>query len=214
MKEGKLMQGIIIIGNKCDNPEKFKQQFSFPQGAMGINIFGDKNPLLADIDDVISDLNQAKAEIELRIKMTEHLRDALEKVFKNNDKPKAEPKVSEEQTQTEFSKSFTEKIDAGLSNGPKNPQLAHLKKGVNKAIKTVRGTKLAQHFKYVRRMSRMLSAAVKPGLELTEMERIARIEAAIGEALSFLHSSKLAARTKVLKEVKKILEDTIDSRNN
>jgi hypothetical protein len=169
MKEGKLMQGIIIIGNKCDHPEEFKQQISFPPGALGINIFGEKNPLLADIDDVISDLNQAKAEIELRIKMTEHLRDALEQVFKNNEKPKAETKVSEEQTPTEFSKSFTEKIDAGLSNGPENPQLSHLKKGVNKAIKMVRGTKLAQHFKDVRRMSRMLSAAVKPGLELTKI---------------------------------------------
>ncbi len=208
------MQGIIIIGNKCDQPEEFKQQFSFPPGTFGINIFGEKNPLLADIDDVISDLNQAKSEIELRIKMTEHLRDALEQVFKNNKNPGAEPKVSDEQTQTEFSKSFTEKIDEGLSNGPKNPQLAHLKKGVDKAIKMVRGTKLAQHFKDVRRMNRMLSAAVKPGLELTEMERIARIETAIGEALGFLQTSKLAARTKVLKEVKKILEDTIDRRNN
>ena len=224
------MQGLTIIGMGNANAfleHLMRQNLLHPENP-DKNTSAGENPLLADIDQAISDMKHARDELEVKIKMTEHLRDALARVFKDlenadrqenkSEKPETaappeKPKAPAEPGKAKSPETSPEKIDAEPSNGPVNPQLKHLKKGVNKAIKSVRGTKLAQHFKDVRRLSRRLSAAVKPGLELTDMELIARIEAAIGEALDFLQTSKLALRTKVLKEVKQILEETIDTRN-
>jgi hypothetical protein len=47
------------------------------------------------------------------------------------------------------------------------------------------------------------------------MERLAEVEAAVGEALNFLSTSKVAARFNLLKELRLVLEKAIDnSRNN
>ena len=61
----------------------------------------------------------------------------------------------------------------------------------------------------MKRIYELLESAVKPGVELTEIERVTRLEAATGEAVAFFQTSKLAARFNVLKEVKKIMEETI-----
>ncbi len=185
-----------------------------------------EHPLFMELERGIELMKRDIAKTTHELKLLERLRNEILEACGEETKPPVEteaPKkpVKSEKTEntsgnsieTKSTTQSPEKIDAEPSDDLVNPQLKHLKKEVSKALKTVRGTPLAKRVKKVKLMIRTLSAAGKPGPELTDMERIARIEAAIGDALSFLQTSKLAARTKVLKEVKQILEDTIDKRN-
>ncbi|MDD5698397.1 MAG: hypothetical protein PHH77_07245 [Victivallaceae bacterium] len=93
-----------------------------------------------------------------------------------------------------------------------NPRLRVLEDGVKDAIENLEAAPLTEHFKDVKRICELLKLACKPAPELTEMERLAKLEAAIGEAHSFLQNSRLATRFNVLKDVKKILEDAMDKK--
>ncbi|MDD5699458.1 MAG: hypothetical protein PHH77_12660 [Victivallaceae bacterium] len=105
-----------------------------------------------------------------------------------------------------------EKIDTGYPLEPVNPRLQILEDGAKAAIEILEKAPLTEHFKDVKRVCELLKLACKPALELTEMERLAKLEAAIGEAHSFFQTSKLAARFNILKEVKTILEDAMDKK--
>ncbi|MDD5728834.1 MAG: hypothetical protein PHV59_09740, partial [Victivallales bacterium] len=93
-----------------------------------------------------------------------------------------------------------------------NPCLQVLEDGVNDAVGNLEKAPLTEHFKDVKRVYELLKLAHRPSPELTEMERLAKLETATGEAHSFLQTSKLAARFNVLKDVKKILEDAMDKK--
>ncbi|MFA6717304.1 MAG: hypothetical protein WC082_11015 [Victivallales bacterium] len=93
-----------------------------------------------------------------------------------------------------------------------NPRLRVLEDGVKDAIDILEAAPLTEHFKDVKRVYESLKLVHRATPELTEMERLAKLEAATGEAHSFLQSSKLGTRFGALKEARKILEDAMDKK--
>jgi hypothetical protein len=163
---------------------------------------------LREFEREIKYLEQLAAEISFKHSFFTYWRDVMTGVvqgYRNQDKsaPKPTPKNAPKKPEAE--------AEANTSPATSvEPRLKILEEGIKKALNTYKKAPMSKCFKGPKLMNRMLSLAVKPGLELTEFERIARMEAAIGEALNFLQTSKMAARSNVLKEMKKILEETID----
>jgi len=71
---------------------------------------------------------------------------------------------------------------------------------------------LAKRVKSLREMQEALAVAVNDPAP-TGTGRIAQLEAAIGEGLNFLQTSKMTPRSSVLQEIKKTLCDIIDRKN-
>jgi hypothetical protein len=147
--------------------------------------------------------------VEAGLKFERTVLEQVIEIFDVGKKPKGSetPKSPEAEPPKE-----PEKIDAKAPPEPVNPRRRILEDGIKKALKAYRKAPLSKRFKGPKRMVRWLSLAIKANPNLTEFEHITRMEAAIGEALTFLQTSKLAARSNVLKEVKKILEETMDKR--
>jgi hypothetical protein len=123
-----------------------------------------------------------------------------------------EPAAPEKSTEAETSLLSQEKIDTESFLELVDPRLQILEDGAKAAVKILEKAPMTNHFRPITHIFEMLESALKPNPELTEMERIARLEAATGEALSFLQTSKLAARLGALKEVKTILENAMDKK--
>ncbi|MDD5698881.1 MAG: hypothetical protein PHH77_09730 [Victivallaceae bacterium] len=123
-----------------------------------------------------------------------------------------EPPAPEKPAEAETPPLSQEKIDTESFIEPVNPRLRVLENGAKNAIENLEKAPLTEHFKDVKRVYELLKLAHRPTSGLTEMERLAKLEAAIGEAHSFLQSSRLATRFNVLKDVKKIMEDAMDKK--
>ncbi|MDD5596897.1 MAG: hypothetical protein PHV82_03065 [Victivallaceae bacterium] len=192
-------------------------------------------PFYRGVKNRIRELGEFEENVRLERKVLSHLLNYIDEACKEPKKPEApkepekpqapepapetpvetnhpEPAAPEKPAEAEAPLPPGEKIDTGYPLEPVNPRLQILEDGVKDAVGNLEKAPLTKHFKDVKRVYELLKLVCKPAPELTEMERLAKLEAAIGEAHSFFQTSKLAARFNVLKEVKKILEDAMDKK--
>jgi hypothetical protein len=188
---------------------KIMAQQNAPKG-----MSSEQHPFLKGLEKRIRELEFLMVEIDLEREMLSRLRDHVLEALKGEKKPEPEAQIpngkSDEKPQKMEEKSDTSDEKAP-SEEPVAPRLEALEKGVKRAIKTLKKAPMLKTFKSLRLLNRTLAAAVgksEPGQ--MQFERIAKLEMAIGEALNFLQTSKQAARSNVLKEMKKILEETLD----
>jgi len=86
-----------------------------------------------------------------------------------------------------------------------------LEEGIKKVIAKMDNVPMFNRFICLNNLQNgliVLSNGREPGQ--TDIQRVARLEMGIGEALNFLQTSKLAKRFNLLKEIKKDLEEVID----
>lgn len=167
------------------------------------SLMKDEPPFLKALRYRKSELEQIKEELEHEHKMLLRILG----FFDGGNKPEA--------PETKFSEKKTEKAET-IPPPVKtmDPHLAILEKGIKKVVGIFRKSRMLKRSKSLRPLMKALINALGKSKQCqSETERIVQLETAIGEGLDYLQTSKMASRSKVLKEIKRILEETIDKKN-
>lgn len=164
------------------------------------------HPMFQELEEAIGAMERHIAEASFKHRILLQLRRDILESFGIKEKPESEMQIPKKETK----KPGTESPPAKEMD----PRLAILEDGIKKVIKILKKAPALKRFKSLRRPLRILIDAMKKAeQDQTETERIVQMEAAIGEGLNCLQNSKMALRSNVLKEIKKILEETIERKN-
>jgi hypothetical protein len=184
--------------------------------------------LVRDIKTRIKELGIIENKAHIEREALTHMCDYIIAAFKGETKPPVEkppaqkpeaPKAPETPKATDGTSSQPEasegtssqKIDADASDDLNLvvPRLKILEEGAAEFIKILKDAPMTKRFKKVGDMFQDVATAYKINPEHNRIQRTARLEMAMGNAITFLQTSKLAARFSDLKEARKIAEDTM-----
>ncbi|KKR03704.1 MAG: hypothetical protein UT30_C0021G0003 [Candidatus Uhrbacteria bacterium GW2011_GWF2_39_13] len=165
-----------------------------------------EHPMFKELEETISVMERYIAEAVLKHKLLLQLRSDILEAFGIKEKPETEQEAPKKKAEKPEAKSPLKK--------PSDPRLAILEKGTKKVIKIFKKSRMLKRSKLLKPSMKALIGALQKSKQCkSETERVVQLEAAIGEGLNCLQNSKMASRSKVLKEIKGILEETIDSKN-
>ena len=164
------------------------------------------HPMFRELEEAIGMMEHQIAEAIFKHKLMLQLRRNILESFgiKEEAEPEPEAKVSEEKVEKQETESPLEKH--------KDLRLEILEKGVKKIIRIFKKTRMLKNSKSLKLFLKTLIEVLGKSDE-PDAVRIVKMETAIGEMLRQIQSSKMASRSNVLKEVKRILEETIDTKN-
>jgi hypothetical protein len=197
------MQGIIVV--QVSNGERKSE--SENQG----------HPLLREFEQELEKLDGIRAEVDVRHAVISHLRDNFlemlgmseepEKTKEEDDsaKPKQEPTKSKEPENLgpEDSKPVGIADDHELQDKSLAQRLEVLKQAIKNVVMKLGEADMTARFKPLSQLYEKLKALANSSSgDQNEIERLAFLEAGIGEALDFLGTSKLAARFNLLKQLR------------
>lgn len=164
------------------------------------------HPMFHELEEAIGAMERHIAETIFKHKLMLQLRRDILETF--GIKEEAEPEPERKPSEVKIEKTETE---SPLEKST-DPRLEILEKGVKKIIRIFKKARMLKNSKSLKHFLKTLIEALGKSDEQNAV-RIVKMETALGEMLSQLQSSKMAARSKVLKDVKRILEETIDQKN-
>jgi hypothetical protein len=179
-------------------------------------------PIVRNIRSRINELSSIETNVRTEREVLTHLHDHIITAFRGEEaKPPAEKPPVEKQ-KYESDETFpvenpettkgtsSQKIDAEPSDDePVAPCLRVLEDGAKAVVKILKNAPMTSRFKKVGRMCLSLETSLKINPGHNEIQRAARLELAMREALDFLQTSKLAIRFGDLKEARKIIEEAL-----
>ena len=178
------------------------------------------NPFLEELEREIAKLERISAEVTMRHAVVSHIRnDLLEMLGVNKDSEEPEQEnVQAKETEKEDSIKYEEtpeKIDDGSEESLSEPMLRRLnvlEQAVKAVVAKLGKADMTSRFKQLGEVYQKLEKSVNcPDEQKETIEHLVEVEAAIGETLNFLCTSKLAARFNLLKELRQELEEAIEN---
>lgn len=184
------------------------------------------NPFLQPIEAEIERLENMEKQIKNRLEALAQLHRFISEIFTppqpDKDKDKAEksqPKTKAKKDEPIKYEETSEKIDDGFEESLSVP-MAHRLKVLEQAVKDVVAklskADMTTRFNQINEIYQQLKNCVNcPGEQKETVKHLVEVEAAVGDALNFLSTSKVGARFNLLKKLRRDLEKAIDnSRNN
>ena len=176
-------------------------------------------PIVRNIRSRINELSSIETNVRMEREVLMHLHDHIITAFRGEEaKPPTEaPKAQgetkspvETETPETTEGNSSQKIDAEPSDDePGMPCLRVLEDGAKAVVKILKDAPMTSRFKKVGRMCLSLETSLKINPGHNEIQRAARLELAMREALDFLQTSKLAIRFGDLKNTRKIMEEAL-----
>ena len=189
---------IVRLGNRQETEENHETQ----------NVLRalSEHPMLRELEEAIGIMEHQIAKAIFKHKLMLQLRRNILESFGIKEEAETEPeeKTSERKAEEPETASPVEKST--------DPRLEILEKGVRKIIRIFKKTRMLKNSKSLKLFLKTLIEVLGKSDE-PDAVRIVKMETAIGEMLRQLQSSKMALRSNVLKDVKRILEETIDRKN-
>ncbi len=189
------------------------------------------HPMFKELERAIDLMKRDIAETSCKVKLLENLRDTILEatgeaeeakppVAPPTPKPEAPPtpqttkgtsSPESEKPQEATNGTSSQKIDADEPDDLDLviPRLKILEEGAAAFINLLKDAPMIKRFKQLGDMYQEVVNAYKINPEHNRIQRTARLEMALGNAITFLQTSKLAARFGDLKEARKIAEDTM-----
>ena len=179
------------------------------------------NPFLEELEREIAKLERISAEVTMRHAVVLHIRNDLLEILGLNKETKSEEDEPEKtQTQENTSKKeptkyekTSEKIDGGFEESlsePMSRRLKVLEQAVKAVVAKLGKADMTSRFNQINEVYQKLEKCINCSEEQKgTVEHLAEVEAAVGEALHFLSTSKVGTRFNLLKELRQELEDAL-----
>lgn len=221
-----MLHKIIVSGNEIIEEILKDMGFRTEEKTSSIENSG----LVRDIKTRINELGIIENKAHIEREALTHMCDYIIAAFKETKSPNVAPKAPEEtkppvEPSTEAPKepekpktaegTSSQKIDAEASDDLDLviPRLRIVEDAVKAVVKILKDAPMTNRFQKVGDLCNGLITALKMNPEHNDIQRTARLEMAMGEALDFLQKSKLAARFGDLKEARKIVEEAMEKKS-
>ena len=225
-----MLHQIIFNGNRII--EEIFKNMGFQSGEKPSSI--EDCGLVRDIRNRIDELGLIEKKAHVEREALTHLCDYIIAAFKGEAKsPFVAPKAPEEakppvETETpKAAEGTSSPIEMEAPSQPKAtegtsspddldmviPRLKILEDGAEAFENLLKDAPMIKRFKQVGDMYQEVVNARKINPEHNRVQRTARLEMAMGNAITFLQTSKLAARFALLREARKIAEETMERKS-
>ena len=179
-----------------------------------------RNPFLQPIEAEIERLENIEKQIKARLVAMKQLHKWISEIFTPPQPDEDEPEKSQVEEKAEKDDSINneqtqEKIDDGHEESLSVP-MSHRLKVLEQTVKTVVAklgkADMTSRFKQLGEVYQKLEKCINcPDEQEKTIKHLVEVEAAIGETLNFLSTSKLGARFNLLKELRQELEEAIEN---
>ena len=176
-----------------------------------------RNPFLQPIEAEIERLENIEGQIKARLEALKQLHQFISGIFNPSEPEKTDLPEKGEKTQAQKAEKKEplndEKIDDGPEESSSAPMLERLKtleKVIRDYAEKLSKEKITRHFKQIGELHRKLEKALDcPDDKKESMEYLVELEAAAGDAMDFLATSKLAGRFNLLKFLRVELSEAL-----